>query len=299
MKKMKMFWIIVPVTLIMTAAVFAHGDGMGSGMHQNHEGMEMDHNMVLPHIVLGGGYETDLVFMNPGTGRQVSGTLYFYAQDGTPLSVPYNGGTQSAIDFTMPESGYLSLSLGDPQDNKQVAWAVFINDDDQPDPDDHDMTMGDHLFASIFYKRFDTNADRMATQVGVMGMRFMSGMGMGYAMMVRNDEHNITGFAIVNTSNVDMTATLTLKNPDGTTFASQDLTLQPGHQVVDILSNFFTGVANISTFEGTMEIRTDAEGMVPLGLVNTDGIQTAIPLVMIPDSMDYSGMSGGGMGGMN
>jgi len=82
---------------------------------------------------------------------------------------------------------------------------------------------------------------------------------------------------------------LTLKNPDGTTFAEHDLTLQPGNQVVDILTNFFTGVADISTFEGTMEIRTDQEGMVPLGLVNTDGIQTAIPMVMIPDSMDHTG----------
>jgi len=47
--------------------------------------------------------------------------------------------------------------------------------------------------------------------------------------------------------------------------------------------------------EGTMEIRTDKEGMVPLGLINTDGIQTAIPMVMIPDSYDHNGNMDGGM----
>ena len=289
MKKAIMIWTMVLMTVLAVTSVFAHGDGMGSGMHQNHDGMEMEHNMVLPHIVLGGGYQTELVFMNPGSGREVSGILYFYGQDGAALSVAWNDTMQTSIPLTVPQSGTFSLKLGNAEDPQQIAWAVFINTDDQPDTEDFDMYMGDHLFTSIFYKRFDTNTQRMATQVGVMGMRFMAGSGMGYGMMVRNDEHNITGFAIVNTSDVELTTTLTLKNPDGTTFAEHDLTLQPGNQVVDILTNFFTGVADISTFEGSMEIRTDQEGMVPLGLVNTDGIQTAIPMVMIPDSMDHTG----------
>jgi len=285
LKRIMMIWIIPLMALLAGTGAFAHG----TGMHENQDGMEMDHNMVLPHIVLGGGYETDLVFMNPGSGRDVSGTLYFYGQDGSPLNVMYNQISQVSINFAVPQSGTFSLKLGNPDDTQQIAWAVFINSDDQSDTNDFNMYMGDHLFASIFYKRFDTNTQQMATQVGVMGMRFMSGQGMGYGMMVRNDEHNITGFAIVNTSDVELTSTLTLKNPDGTTYAERDLTLQPGHQVVDILSNFFTGIADISTFSGTMEIRTDQEGMVPLGLVNTDGIQTAIPMVMIPDSMDHTG----------
>ncbi|NOY23281.1 MAG: hypothetical protein GXO70_07210 [Acidobacteria bacterium] len=295
MKRLTMIFTMAMMILTVTVGTFAHGDGIGSGIHMNQDGMEMEHNMVLPHIVLGGGYETELVFMNPGTGQEVSGTLYFYAQDGSDLSVIYNGISQSSIEFTVPQSGYFSLKLGTPDDPQQIAWAVFINSSDQPDADDRDMYMGDHLFVSIFYKRFDTNSDRMATQVGVMGMRFMSGMGMGYGMMVRNDDHNITGFAIVNTSDVEMTTTLTLNNPDGTTFAERNLTLLAGNQVVDILSNFFDGVADISTFEGTMEIRTDEEGMVPLGLINTDGIQTAIPMVMIPDSYDHNGNMDGSM----
>ena len=290
-----MIFTMAMMVLTVTVGTFAHGDGMGTGTHMNQDGMEMEHNMVLPHIVLGGGYETELVFMNPGSGQEVSGTLYFYGQDGSPLNVMYNEAFQTSIDFTVPQSGYMSLKLGNPEDEEQIAWAVFINSGDQPDAEDSDMYMGDHLFASIFYKRFDTSVDRMATQVGVMGMRFMSGMGMGYGMMVRNDDHNITGFAIVNISDAELTTTLTLKNPDGTTFAEKNLTLPAGNQMVDILSNFFTGTADISTFEGTMEIRSEQEGMVPLGLINTDGIQTAIPMVMIPDSYDHSGNMGGGM----
>ncbi len=295
MKKLTMIFTMAMMALVLPAGAFAHGDGTGSGTHMNQDGMEMEHNMVLPHIVLGGGYETELVFMNPGTGREVSGTLYFYAQDGSALNVLYNDISQSSIDLTVPQSGYLSLKLGSPTDESRIAWAVFINSDDQQDVDDDNMYMGDHLFTSIFYKRFDDNGERMATQVGVMGMRFMSGMGMGYGMMVRNNDHNITGFAIVNSSDESLTTTLTLKNPDGTTFAERDLTLAAGNQVVDVLSNFFDGVADISNFEGTMEIRTGQEGMVPLGLINTDGIQTAIPMVMIPDSMDHNGDMNGGM----
>ncbi len=295
MKRLTKIFTIAMMILTVTAGAFANGNGTGEGTHMNQDGMEMEHNMVLPHIVLGGGYETELVFMNPGTGREVTGTLYFYGQDGAALNVDYNGTLQASIDLTVPQSGYLSLKLGNPENTQEIAWATFINSDDGQDADDDNMYMGDHLFASIFYKRFDTNADRLATQVGVMGMRFMSGMGMGYGMMVRNDDHNVTGFAIVNTSDVELTTTLTLKNPDGTTFAEQNLTLPAGNQVVNVLSDFFTGVADISNFEGSMEIRTDQEGMIPLGLINTDGIQTAIPMVMIPDSYNHNNDMGGGM----
>ncbi|NOZ14166.1 MAG: hypothetical protein GXO69_11085 [Acidobacteria bacterium] len=293
MKRMTIMLTTLIMVLTVTVGTFANGNG--TGIHMNQDGMEMEHNMVLPHIVLGGGYETELVFMNPGSGQEVSGTIYFYAQNGSELSVMYNGVSRSSIEFTVPQSGYFSLKLGTPGDEQQIAWAVFINSGDQPDAEDQDMYMGDHLFTSIFYKRFDTNSDRLATQVGVMGMRFMSGMGMGYGMMVRNDAHNITGFAIVNTSDAELTAALTLKNPDGTTFAERNLTLPAGNQMVDVLSDFFSGTADISTFEGTMEIRSDVEGLVPLGLINTDGIQTAIPMIMIPDSYDHSGNMGGGM----
>jgi hypothetical protein len=178
----------------------------------------------------------------------------------------------------------------------RIAWAVFVSDDDQPDPNDHDLYMGDHLFSGMFYKSFGNGGQRVHTQVGVMGMRFMSGAGMGYSMLVRNDDHNITGFAIVNTADEEMTATLTMKNSDGSTFAERDLTMHPGHQAVNTLGAFFSGVADVSTFEGTMEIRADREGMVPLGLVNTDGIQTAIPMVMIPDSVDHDQFGGMGFG---
>ena len=81
--------------------------------------------MVFPHVVIGSGFETRLVFLN-GEAAQVP--LEFYASDGTPLVVPLGGETSSqfTFDFATGEgqrlfpgntAGIASISIRDPVTN--------------------------------------------------------------------------------------------------------------------------------------------------------------------------------------
>lgn len=282
------------MALMMVAATMAIAH-VEDGDYHNQDGYMLDHNTIFAHLHMGGGYTTSLSFLNPGTGQDVSGTVYFYNQDGTPMTVTIEGSDVTEWPVTVVEGGLETVELGDPADDTLIGWALFVNDASEPDPGDHQMRMGDHLFTGIFYKRYNDQGESLATQVGVTGMRFTGGMHRGYGMLVRNDAHSITGLAMVNSSESNLTADLTLKNPDGTLFAETSVELAPGQQVVDVLSGYFDGVDGVEDFLGTLEIRSDDDGIVPLGLVNTDGIQTAIPLMMIPDAEVHDH---GGMGGM-
>jgi len=215
--------------------------------------------------------------------------LYFYNQDGSSLSVSYQEEFVASIDLTIPQGGYESIILGQPSDPQTRAWAVFINDEDFSDHNHpmggmgNNMYMGDHLFGGIIYSRYQ---ESLVTQVGTMATQFMDGMHLGFALPVTNDQNNTTGLVLLNTSDITLLIGLTLKNKNGTMVFETDIQLSPGQQVVDIVAAYFPEFNGISNFQGTLELRADQDGLVPLALVNTNGIQTAIPFVRIPGAMN-------------
>ncbi|BBB31800.1 hypothetical protein TTHT_0159 [Thermotomaculum hydrothermale] len=307
---MRKLFILLAAMILSVGLASAHNDMDGNtGTHQNHEGMEMENNLVIPHIHIGGRYQTVITVFNPGISEDATGTLYFYNQDGSRLALDVNGQFGDNFEITVPAGGMVEVTLGNPENEKVIGWATYIVDENDQTTDmgdgmgdnsgNHGM-MSDHVFLGVKYKRFDSNGV-LATQVGTNGMRFMAGMMRGFAAPIVNDENNITGLAMVNTSDTDMNATLILKDVNGVEVFRKDITLLAGQQTVDILANFLSEYQGINNFKGVIEIRAEDDGIVPLVLINSNGIQTAIPLVPIPDAMgnmDGSGM-GGGMGGMN
>lgn len=298
MKKVLIFVFTVFLTAVMGFAQM----GSGTGTYHNHEGLEMDNNLVIPHMHLGGGYQTKISMMNPGSSSEILGTLHFYQQDGTKLTVNIEGNLVETYDVTIPNGGMRVITLGDPNIETTIGWAVFITDNQYMgsatqigngtrNGSGHEM-MSEHVFVGITYAKYGSSGN-LSTQVGSMSQRFMGGMMRGFAVQVTNDEHNITGLAIVNTSDVDVTAELILKDYDGQIVFTEDIVFTAGQQRVDILSNFLSGYENIENFVGILEIRAQDDGLAPLALVNTDGIQTAIPLVMIPDAIIDMGTGGG------
>ncbi len=305
---MKKIFLVIAMFILSVGLASADGSGMGSnnGSHVNHEGMEMENNLVIPHIHIGGGYQTVITIFNPGISETATGTLYFYNQDGSRLALDVNGEFGDNFAIEVPAGGMVEVTLGNPDNEKVIGWATYIVDEPQQTTDmgdgsgNHEM-MSDHVFLGIKYKRFDSNGV-LATQVGTSGMRFMSGMMRGFAAPIENNDNNITGVALVNTSDTDMTATFILKDVNGNEVFSKDINLIAGQQTVDILANFLSDYEGINNFKGVLEIRAADDGIVPLVLINSNGIQTAIPLVPIPDAMENmndGGGMGGGMGGMN
>ncbi len=300
---MKKLFITLAFIILSVSFASANGTGTGAeqGSHLNHEGMEMENNLVIPHIHIGGGYQTVITIFNPGISENATGTLYFYNQDGSRLALDVNGEFGDNFKIEVPEGGMAEVTLGNPNNDKVIGWATFIVDETYQPSDlggngSHEM-MNSHIFIGITYKRFDENGN-LVTQVGSSGMRFMSGMMRGFAAPIVNNENNITGLAMVNTSDTDINATLILKDIYGQIVFQKEIILTAGQQTVDILANFLNDFDGINNFKGILEVRAEDDGIVPLVLINSNGIQTSIPLVPIPDAME--GMNdGGGMGGMN
>jgi len=298
--KKTLFTILFSI-ILTTAGISQNGDhNYGDEQeHFNHMGQIMNHNLVFPHITMGQGYQTKLTLMNPGIGTDITGTLFFYSQDGSELQVNYQDESVSSIQLTIPQGGFESIILGQPNESQTRAWAVFINNDDFSDHSElgHDMNgmfMGDHLFGGIIYSRYQ---ETLVTQVGLMATQFMDGMHMGFAIPVTNDQNNVSGLVLLNSSETALVTELTLKEKDGTVVFTKSLELAPGQQIVDIVANYFLEFNGITEFYGILELRSEFDGLVPLALVNTNGIQTAIPFVRIPDAMDM--LHDHGTGGMN
>ena len=295
---------ILAIFILSIGLASANGTGSGDnpGSHTNHEGMEMENNLVIPHIHIGGNYQTIITIFNPGISENATGTLYFYNQDGSRLQLDVNGEFSDNFVINVAAGGMVEVTLGNPENEKVIGWATYIVDDlsqinDMNDEGSHEM-MNTHIFIGVKYKRFDSNGT-LVTQVGTLGMRFMGGMMKGFAAPIENNENNITGLAIVNTSDSDITATLLLRNTEGQIVFQENLVLSAGQQTVDTLSNFMSSFEDINNFKGVLEIRSEEDGIVPLVLINSNGIQTAIPLVPIPDAMENMNDGGGMGGGMN
>lgn len=93
----------IPITnLSPSTAVPTRGAGIGgSGA------------VVLPHFAAGGGWATELVFVNTGTQR-LRVRADFFKQDGTAMTVKLNGESKSSFtDLVIPAGGVLQLAPKD------------------------------------------------------------------------------------------------------------------------------------------------------------------------------------------
>ena len=70
-----------------------------------HMGHTIDKNIIFPDFVVGGGVSTQIILMNPQPGLDLTGTLFFFNQDGTPLQVVNNGQTVNQVSVSLPAHG--------------------------------------------------------------------------------------------------------------------------------------------------------------------------------------------------
>jgi sugar lactone lactonase YvrE len=94
--------------------------------------------LVFPHIALGSGFSTRLIFLNASTSNTSSGSMTFYRSDGNLMEVPMGGQTASQFGYRMVEGGgrqfypgnnasVASVSLVEPLSNR-VTNEVVINE---------------------------------------------------------------------------------------------------------------------------------------------------------------------------
>jgi hypothetical protein len=278
-----------------SSAVFAQGPGMGGsgsvGSFIGYEGHEMNQNLVLPQVAVGQHYTTSVVLLNMDNAQLMSwdspqnlkatGKMHFYGQDGTPLAVSVNGGAAAyefafSLDQLQSASYQLSSAGADTS-----GWALIAVDDAPGGTalgmmDGVQMARGARLMATVFYTYNDNS--ETGSRVGVIPSMYEMGLFRTSLMAVQSQEDLYTGVAIVNTSAKTVSVQLRLNDVSGNVLATVPLSLPPGNQIAKFSTELF-GNALPSGTQGFMEISTNDEGVVALGLLVSHGIMTTIPVM--------------------
>ncbi len=260
------------------AALLAQTGFMGHGI---------DKDLIFPDVVVGGGVNTEIILMNPQPGLDVTGTLFFFNQDGTPLQVVNNGQTVNQVSVTLPAQGadFVDVTGVDPNaQNPTVGWALL----DVSGPGQGQDDPRTRLFGSVIFTT--TQGTNTTGEVGVVAARYQLGANKTIALpvIVQGTAVN-TGVALVNAGAAAMTLTFQLKDEQGTvvqqgaTISPAISPLAPGNQVARFVDQIFSGFGfNNNDFRGTLVITTQQEGLVVTGLLTNNSLLTSIPVVLVP-----------------
>ncbi len=250
-------------------------------------GHPIDKNIIFPDFVVGGGVTTQIILMNPQPGTNLTGTLFFFNQDGTPLQVVNNGQTVNQITVTLAPSGIQFLNVTGVNPTAQVptlGWALL----EVPAPGQGQEDLRTRVFGSVVFAT--TDGTTTTGTVGVVANRYALGGSHTIAVpvIVQGTAVN-TGVAMVNAGAAPMTLTFQLADQQGTvvqqgaTVTPPISPLAPGNQTALFVNQLFTGFNfNNNNFQGTLFITTQQEGLVVTGLLTNNSLLTSIPVVLVP-----------------
>ena len=282
---------------ILTSLAMAQGSqmmGPGSGTvlptMPGYQGHELAENMVVPQFAVGDHYTTSILLSNMGNMAQMpwmtsqtlqlTGTLYFYHQDGAPLQVSVNGSNPiSEYPFTLSASDSILLEMSQPGSDT-AGWALIIVDDDGTNSwgmmNGQQMMRANRIMATAYYtfKQDGQVVSRAAVIPSIYEMqRYFTSL-----TPVQVQDGIDTGLAMVNTSAQDIMVTLTLKDANGGTVATRQVPLPAGNQIARFIDEpQLFGGAITGTFHGFVQMDTSSEGVVAIGLFMTGGIMTSLP----------------------
>ncbi len=279
---------------ISTCLASAQNTGMMMGTPlptlSGYQGHELDENMVVPQFAVGGQYTTSILLFNMGNmvqmpwmtplTLQLTGNIYFYHQDGSPLPVSINGSSPvSQFAFTLAASDSMSLDMT-AAGGITSGWALITVNDDGSNAwgmmNGQQMMRANRIMATAYYTYQDSG--QVVSRAGVIPSIYEMQRYLTSLTPVQVQEGIDTGLAIVNTSAQSATVQLTLKNTNGETVATRQLTLPPGNQIARFVDeDSLFGSAIPGAFHGFIQIDASGEGVVTLGLLMTGGIMTTIP----------------------
>jgi plastocyanin len=261
--------------LVLVCLAAAPVSGQGGFM-----GHTIDQNLVFPHFVLGPDISTQLIIMNPRPGSAVSGTLFFFSQDGTPFEVSSGGQNVSQIQLTVPAGGTSFVNVAATTQELAIGWALLdvAAGSGQDDP-------RLRLSGSVIF----TTSQNQTTlgSVGVVASRFEPATHHEIAIPVTVQGESInTGVALVNAGTEPLTLSFELRNAAGNVVQNA-ATIQPaisplalGNQVARFVTELFDGFGfSGNDFQGTLVMSTEQEGLEAVGLLTTDSLLTSIPVV--------------------
>jgi hypothetical protein len=292
----KFIWLTTAAIAVLAFGSIAYpqGPGMNGNRSQSfigYEGHNMEGDLILPQLVVGQHYTTSLLLLSMGNSQQMTwipsqnlvttGKIYFYRQDGTRLPVSVNGGaaaTELPFSLDPSKSTHFELSSSGPDTS---AWALI--DVDEPSTgsgwgmmNGQAMNRGARIMATVFYTY--QGGGQPASRVGVVPTMYQMGQFATSIITVLSDDNLYTGVAIVNTNSKTITVNLRLKDSNGNVLSSTPLSLNPGSQIARFIFELFSTTLP-NGFRGDLEIDSNDEGIVAMGLLVSNGVLTSVPMM--------------------
>jgi hypothetical protein len=274
-----------------------HGGGSGEGYQSYYgwQGHDLEHNLVLPQVAVGGNTVTTIALFNMGNRQQMTwldseelvttGTLYFFRQTGAALDVKNEGQTRSEIRFSLEASEILFLEIT-AEGPVTPGWMLIkVDSDDDGDDssfgnwgrmDDHAIGRGERVMATAYYTIRNPNG-KVDSQTAVMPAVFERGRFFNSVVTAQVSKSVNTGVALVNTSDTAASVRLVLRNSNGSEFVRRTIELKAGNQTARFVDELFSDIDFSAGFRGMLEIQTDDEGIVSMGLLMSDGVLTSLP----------------------
>jgi hypothetical protein len=274
-----------------------HGGGSGEG-YQSYQGWQdhdLEHNLVLPQIAVGGNTVTTLALFNMGNHQQMTwldseelvttGTLYFFRQTGDPLTVQIDGVTRSDFQFSLnaSEMAFIEIEAEGPL---TPGWMLIkVDSDDEGDDssfgnwgmmDGHSIGRGERVMATAYYT-IRNSGGKIDSQTAVMPAVFERGRFLNSVVTTQVGKGINTGIALVNTSKNTASVKLVLRNANGTEFATHTTELKAGNQTARFIDELFSEINFSGGFRGMLAIETVDEGIISMGLLMSDGVLTSLP----------------------
>jgi len=190
--------------------------------------------LYFPQVADGGGYRTNFILVNPGNSAATA-RLEFYADDGSPLSLPIGGQSGTSRDLPLPANGAAHLFTDGTSPGVKVGWVKVTS----PVP-----IGGSAIFQTVAGNRIVSEAGVSSSPLADRFTTYVESLGWADS-----------GLAICNPNGSAVGIVLNLRDTAGNVAASTAFTLPAmGH-----VARFFSGPyqwfpSGFDEFEGTLEV---------------------------------------------
>ncbi|MCX6625695.1 MAG: hypothetical protein NTY38_32460 [Acidobacteria bacterium] len=228
-------------------SVKAVGQGASAGVSQ--------YLVALPHIAYGGGWRTQIVIGNT-SGAAADVTLYYFGDDGNPLSLAIGGVYSDHTTLTVPANGGKTVEPDWQGAATAAGWVGLVY-----------SSAGIKIQGIFMWHKPDDPADKyteatapIVSQAGAACIIPMPFGGSPLTMRYDETEGRYSGYGFANTTNTAVTLNLTFYDQNGQTVGQYSERFAGfGHNQF-LLRDKVPALANK---KGTMQI--SGQGIVPLG----------------------------------
>ncbi len=190
----------------------------------------------MPQMANGGGQTTLVMLANPNP-RPVDATVFFYAEDGSAVSVPLQTlGSKSEVDVTVPANSSLAIQTQDQGGSLILGWVHVVSGEPLRGTTDFQFTEQQEIVREAGV------ADSLPT-------------GSANVFISVGGSFN-AGVAMANPTEQDTEVTLRLLNSSGNELASKPVSLASGGHVAKFVTELFPDEVG-SAFEGTLRIESE------------------------------------------